>query len=89
MPAASATAVNRSPIICAENGTTRSAGLGLVAERADGARGAVLQVADIIRFAHLVRLAAADGDEDAISVAGVRPIRPPQGGDLATAAARP
>ena len=29
MPAA----VNRSPIICAESGTTRSAGLGLVAER--------------------------------------------------------
>ena len=53
MPAAST--VNRSPIIYAESGTTRSAGSMLVAERADGARGAVLQVADVIR------LAAADG----------------------------
>ena len=53
MPAAST--VNRSPIIYAESGTTRSAGSRLVAERANGARGAVLQVADVIR------LAAADG----------------------------
>ena len=53
MPAAST--VNRSPIIYAESGTTQSAGSRLVAERADGARGAVLQVADVIRHA------AADG----------------------------
>ena len=30
----------------------------------------------------LVRLAAADGDEDAVGVAGVFYIRPPQGGDF-------
>ena len=50
------------------------------AQRADGARGAVLEVADIAGLARLVRLAAADGDEDA--VAGVLYVRPPQGGDF-------
>ena len=33
MPAAFAAAVNRNPIICAGNGTTRSAGSGLAAAR--------------------------------------------------------
>ena len=54
-PAASAAAVNRSP---------------------------VLEVTHIAGLAHLVRLAAADGDEDAVSVAGVGHVRPPQGGDF-------
>ena len=84
MPAALAAAVNRSPIICGESGTTRPSGAGAAAARsARTARaGAVLQVADIIRLAVLVRLAAADGDEDAISVAGVGHVDPAQRGDF-------
>ena len=45
-----------------------------------GARRAVLQVTHIAGLAHLVRLAAADGDEDA--VAGVLYVRPAQRGDF-------
>ena len=49
--------------------------------RADSARGAVFEVADIVDLARLVRLAAAHGDEDAVSVGHVRP---PLGGDFRT-----
>ena len=52
------------------------------AQRADGAGGAVLQVTDIVGLAHLVRLAAADGDEDAVAVADVGHIRPAEVGDF-------
>ena len=71
-----------SPIIFGESGTTRPAGAGAAAarSRADGAGGAVLEVADIVGLAGLVRLAAADGDEDA--VAGVLYVRPAQRGDF-------
>ena len=50
------------------------------AQCADGARRAALQVRHIAGLAHLVRLAAADGDEDA--VAGVLYVRPAQRGDF-------
>ena len=47
-----------------------------------GARGAVLQVANVIRLAALVRLAATDDNENAVSVAGVGHVRPAEGGDF-------
>ena len=52
------------------------------AQRADGGRGTVLEVADIAGLAHLVRLAAAAGDEDAVSVAGVGHVGPAESGDF-------
>ena len=80
-PAALAAAVYHSPFICAESGTTGPLAPGR-RQRADGARSAILQVTHIAGLAHLVRLAAADGDEDAVSVAGVGHVRPAEGGDF-------
>ena len=52
------------------------------AQRTDGTRAAVLQVTHIGGLARLVRLAAVNGDEDAVAVSGVLYVRPPQGGDF-------
>ena len=69
IPAACATAVNRNPTICADNGTTRSLGSGLVVARSvRRARDAVLHEPHVVHLALLVRLAPADGDENAVAV---------------------
>ena len=84
-PADAAAAVNRSPIICADNGTTRSPGSRLVAPRnvRKRARDAVLHEPHVVHLALLVRLAPADGDEDAVAVGRIDDVSPARRGDLA------
>ena len=76
MPAAAAVK-NRSPIICAESGTTRSPGLWTRGgpQRPDGARDAVLHEPHVVHLALLVRLAPADGDENAVAVGRIDDIQ--------------
>ena len=85
-PAARAAAVNRSPIICADNGTTRSPGFGLVAARSVRRARATPSFTEphVVHFALLVRLAPADGDDDPVAVGRIDDIGPAQRAHLAT-----
>ena len=81
-----AAAVNRSPTICADSGTTRSAGSGLTAARSVWRARATPPFTNphVVHLALLVRLAAAHGDEDPVAVGGIDDVGPAQRAHLAT-----